>query len=158
MVLISGEAGIGKSSLVATVRQHVAQVGYTRMTFRCSPYHTNSALHPVLEHVQRVLRFHPGDTPVTKLDKLERVLNGYSRPLDEVVPLYAALLSIPVPERRYAALNMTPQQQRQQTQDALVGRLLEDAERQESLRNSSRSYGGCTTITSWAVTIGEVAR
>jgi predicted ATPase len=39
VVLISGEAGIGKSSLVATVRHHVVQTGYTRMTFRCSPYH-----------------------------------------------------------------------------------------------------------------------
>jgi class 3 adenylate cyclase len=121
VVLISGEAGIGKSSLVATVRHHVVEAGYTRLTFRCSPYHTNSALYPVIEHVQRVLHFQPGDTPETKLDKLERVLKSYGRPLDEVVPLVADLLSVPVPEGRYAALNLSPQQQRRQTQDALVG-------------------------------------
>jgi class 3 adenylate cyclase len=133
VVLISGEAGIGKSSLVTTVRHQVVQAGYTRLTFRCSPYHTNSALYPVIEHVQRVLQWQPGDTPATRLDKLERMLGGYCRPLEEVVPLYAALLSVPVPEGRYAALTLTPQQQRQQTQDALVGWLLEEAERHPTL-------------------------
>jgi class 3 adenylate cyclase len=133
VVLISGEAGIGKSSLVSMVRHHVVEEGYTRIAFRCSPYHTNSALYPVIAHVQRVLQFQPGDAPATKLDKLERVLNGYSRPLKEVVPLYAALLSVPVPEGRYAAPPLSPQQQRQQTQDALVGWLLEEAERQPTL-------------------------
>jgi class 3 adenylate cyclase/predicted ATPase len=133
VVLISGEAGIGKSSLVATVRQHVAQAGYTRITFRCSPYHTNSALHPVIAHMQRVLQWQPGEMPETRLDKLERVLTGYSRPLDEVVPLYAALLAVPLPEGRYAVLNLSPQQQRHQTQDALVRWLLEEAERHPTL-------------------------
>ena len=133
VVLIRGEAGIGKSSLVATVRHYVVQEGYTRIAFRCFPYHTNRALYPVIEHVQRVLQFEPGDTPATRLDKLERVLKTYSRPLEDVVPLYAALLSVPVPEGRYAALNLSPQQQRQQTQDALVGWLLEEAERHPTL-------------------------
>jgi predicted ATPase len=109
------------------------QAGYTRIAFRCSPYHTNSALYPVIEHVQRVLQFEPGDTPTTRLDKLERVLKTYSRPLEDVVPLYAALLSVPLPEGRYAPLNLSPQQQRQQTQDALVGWLLEEAECQPTL-------------------------
>jgi predicted ATPase/class 3 adenylate cyclase len=133
VVLISGEAGIGKSSLVTMVRTHVVDEGYTRLTFHCSPYHTNSALYPVIAHVQRVLHFQPGDTPAAKLGKLERVLSGYSRPLEGIVPLVAAWLSVPVPEERYAALNVTPQQQRQQTQDALVGWLLEEAERHPTL-------------------------
>jgi class 3 adenylate cyclase/predicted ATPase len=133
VILLGGEAGIGKSSLVATVRHHVMAEGHTRITFRCSPYHTNSALYPVIAHVQRLLQFQPSDTPETKLDKLERVLHGYSRPLEEVVPLYAALLSVPVPEGRYAVLNLSPQQLRQQTQDALVGWLLAEAERHPTL-------------------------
>ncbi len=132
-VLISGEAGIGKSSLVATIRRHVVDAGYTRMTFRSSPYHTNSALYPVIEHVKHFLQFQPGDTSATKLDKLERALSAYSRPLEEVVPLYAALLAVSVPEGRYPVLNATSQRQRQQTQDALVGWILEEAERQPTL-------------------------
>jgi class 3 adenylate cyclase/tetratricopeptide (TPR) repeat protein len=133
VALLSGEAGIGKSSLVAIVRQHVAGAGYTRLTFRCSPYHTNSALYPVIAHIQRLLHWQPDDSPGRRLDTLERVLAGYSRPLEEVVPLYAALLAVPMPEGRYPALHLTPQQQRQQTQEALVGWLLEAAERHPTL-------------------------
>ena len=56
VVLISGEAGIGKSSLVETMRAQVRREGFTRAAVRCSPYHTNSALYPVIEHVQRVFQ------------------------------------------------------------------------------------------------------
>ena len=56
VVLIRGEAGIGKSSLVETLRAQVRREGFTRVAFRCSPYHTNSALYPVIEHVQRVFQ------------------------------------------------------------------------------------------------------
>jgi hypothetical protein len=55
VVLLSGEAGIGKSSLVGGLRSHVSQEGMTRIAFRCSPYHTNSALYPIIECVQQAL-------------------------------------------------------------------------------------------------------
>ena len=102
VVLISGEAGIGKSSLVETMRAQVRREGYTRVAVRCSPYHTNSALYPVIEHVQRVCQVQRDDTPAAKLDKLERTLRTYRLPLEDVVPLFAALLSVPLPEERYA--------------------------------------------------------
>jgi predicted ATPase/class 3 adenylate cyclase len=133
VVLISGEAGIGKSSLVETLRAQVRREGYTRVAVRCSPYHTNSALYPVIEHVQRVCQWQRDDTPVAKLDKLERTLRRYSPPLEDIVPLFAALLSVPLPEARYAAVRLTPQQQKQQTYDALVAWMLEEAERQPML-------------------------
>ena len=100
---------------------------------RCSPYHTNSALYPVIEHVQRVLQWQRDDTPAAKLDKLERTLRTYSPPLEDSVPLFAALLSVPLPEARYAALRLSPEQQKQQTHDALVAWTLEVAERQPVL-------------------------
>jgi class 3 adenylate cyclase/predicted ATPase len=133
VVLIRGEAGIGKSSLVETIRVQVRCEGYTRVAARCSPYHTNSALYPVIEHVQRALQLQRDDTPAVKLDKLERTLRTYRLPLEEVVPLFAALLSVPLPEERYPALRLTPQQQKQQTHDALVAWTLEEAERQPVL-------------------------
>jgi len=133
VVLINGEPGIGKSALAEVVREHVAREGYTRATYHCSPYHTNSALYPVITHLQRLWRWEREDTPAEKLDKMEETLRATSLPLKETVPLFAALFSLPLPEERYPPLNLTPQQEKQQTQDTLVAWLLEEAERQPML-------------------------
>jgi class 3 adenylate cyclase len=131
-VLLSGEAGIGKSRLVEVLRQHVLSAGAQRLMFRCSPYHTSSALYPVIEQVQRVLQWQRDDAPETKLDALEQVLQTYGFPLPEAVPLLAALLSVPL-LGRYPPLTLTPQRQRQQTLETLVAWFLAAAERQPVL-------------------------
>jgi predicted ATPase/class 3 adenylate cyclase len=133
IVLLSGEAGIGKSALVQTLREHVGRAGYARLTFRCSPYHTNSALYPVIAHLQRLLRWERDEASEARLAKLEQVLDASRQPLPEAVPLLAALLAVPLPEGSYTALTLTPQQQRQQTLDTLVAWLLAEAERQPVL-------------------------
>jgi class 3 adenylate cyclase/predicted ATPase len=132
VVLISGAAGIGKSSLTEVLRAHVRDDGMSRIAFRCSSYHKNSALYPVIAHVERLLNFQREDAPETNLDKLEQGLQGYSLPLEEVVPLLAALLSVPLNDR-YPKPTLTPQQQKQQTLDALVAWMLEEAERRPVL-------------------------
>jgi predicted ATPase len=132
VVLLSGEAGIGKSRLVEVLCERAYSEGATRMVFRCSPYHHNSALYPVIDHLQRLLHRHRDDTPEAKLDKLEQALCTSHLPLAEVVPLCAALLSVPLSEH-YPPLHLTPQLQRQKTQEALVAWLLEEAERQPVL-------------------------
>jgi predicted ATPase len=132
VVVLSGEAGIGKSRLVEVLRERVVQEGGTRIVFRCSPYHTQSALYPVLEHLQRLLHWQRDDPPEAKLDKLEQGLRTSRFPLQEVVPLFAALLSVPLLER-CPSLHLTPQRQRQQTLEALVVWLLAEAERQPVL-------------------------
>jgi predicted ATPase len=132
VVLLSGEAGIGKSRLVEVLRERAYSEGATRMVFRCSPYHQNSALYPVIDHLQRVLHWHRDDTPEARLDKLDQALHTSHLPLAEVVPLFAALLSVPLSEH-YLPLHLTPQLQRQKTQEALVAWLLEEAERQPVL-------------------------
>ena len=133
VVFISGEAGIGKSALVERLRAQVRAEGLPRMAFRCSPYHTNSALYPVITHLERLLQFEPDDPPATRLAKLEAGLRPSGLPLAEVVPLLAGLLSVPLPAERYAPLTLTPQQQKQQTLDALVAWLAAEAERQPVL-------------------------
>jgi class 3 adenylate cyclase/tetratricopeptide (TPR) repeat protein len=128
IVLLSGEAGIGKSRLVQALKEHVAHQGGTRIEFRCSPYYQDSAFYPVTAQLQRLLQFEREDTPQEKLAKLERMLQSYGSALQEAGPLFAALLSLPYPEG-YPPLNLTPQVQRHQTQEALGRWLVEEAKR-----------------------------
>jgi len=133
VVLVSGEAGIGKSALVRAVRHRIGREGVVRITYSCSPYHTHSAFYPIIVHLERLLQFERDDLPATRLTKLERLLTTYPFPLEEVVPLFAALLSVPLPEGAYPTLSLTPQQQRQHTHDALLAWLWEEARRQPLL-------------------------
>lgn len=133
VVSLSGEAGIGKSTLVRALRADVQQRRLPRITLRCSQYHTNSALYPVIEHFKRAAGWQPGDDAAMKLDKLVRMLAKYSQAREDAVPLMAALLSLPLPEDRYRKLQLAPQQLRQQTADLLVALTLEEAEHQPIL-------------------------
>jgi class 3 adenylate cyclase/predicted ATPase len=133
VVFISGEAGIGKSALVEALRAQVRAEGLPRIAFRCSPYHTTSALYPVITHIEHLLQLAPDDPPATKLAKLEAGLQPYDLPLAEVVPLFAGLLSVPLPAEQYAALTLSPQQQKQQMLDALVAWLAAETERKPVL-------------------------
>jgi len=134
VVFISGEPGIGKSSLVDTLRRAARDEGLTRMTFHCSPYHTNSTLHPVIEHFRRLAGWQPEDDSKAQFAKLEQLLSGFKSYSQELVPLLAALMSVPLPERSgYAALDLTPEQLKERTEDALVALSLEEAERRPVL-------------------------
>jgi predicted ATPase len=55
IVVLSGEAGIGKSRLVQVVQDEIAGTATLRIEYRCSPYHQHSALYPVITHLERVL-------------------------------------------------------------------------------------------------------
>ena len=134
IVLINGEPGIGKSRLVQTLGSQLRAEGGIRITLRCSPYHENSALFPVIEHLRHVLAWRAEDTDETRLAKLERRLQGLRIAARDGVALFAALLSLPLPQEHYQPLNQTPQQRRQLTLDAIVSWLLEEAERQPILQ------------------------
>jgi len=135
VVLLSGEAGIGKSRLVQVLKEHVAGEPHARVECHCSPYYQNSALYPVIDYLQRVLGFAREDSPEEKLRKLEAGLSDRPtvRPSDRLeVPLLASLLSLPLPER-YPPLNLTPQKQKQKTLETLLTWLLKEAEQQPVL-------------------------
>src|SRR5262249_38115303 len=97
-VLLSGEAGIGKSRLVQMLKEHVATEPQAWLTpCQCSPYYQNTALYPWIELLERVaLRFERDESPQQKLSKLEGFLVQYGLPLAESVPLLAPLLSLPL--------------------------------------------------------------
>ena len=128
-VLLSGEPGIGKSRLVEEFKAHVIREGAMRMEFRCSPYHQNSTLYPVIQQLQRVLQFERADAPEVKLTKLETTLSQFRFPHADTGLLLATLLSLPHPESS-TLLQMSPQRQKQKMQEVLVAWLVEEAERQ----------------------------
>ncbi len=130
VVLLTGDAGLGKSRLVQTLKDHVANESHTRWECRSVSYYQNTALYPVTDLFQRTLQWQQDETPDEKLGKLEQTLSQYRLPLEESVPLFAPLLSLPLPENQYPPLNLSPQRQRQKTLETIVAILLELAERQ----------------------------
>ena len=128
-VLVSGEPGIGKSRLVQELKAEVAQAGAVQIEFRCSPYHQNSALYPIIEYLQQFLQFAPDDTPETKLAKLQQMLGRHRFPQTDTLPLLAALLSLPHPVG-VPPLTASPQKQKEQTHAALVAWLVEQSQQQ----------------------------
>lgn len=122
IVLISGEPGIGKSRIVATLSESPALGTHRRVRYQCSPYHTNSALHPFVAQLERAAGICLHDTPGQKLEKLEEMLALGTQQVVQATPLIAALLSIPTGDR-YPPLGLSPAQQRRQTFAALLDQL-----------------------------------
>jgi class 3 adenylate cyclase/predicted ATPase len=121
VVLLSGEAGIGKSRLTATMMERLATEPHTRLRYFCSPQHTDSVLYPVIAQLERAAGLARDDTPQAKLDKLDAVLAQSSTSAQDAV-LIAEMLSLPN-DGRYPALDVTPQQRRQKTLEALNAQL-----------------------------------
>ena len=134
VVLLSGEAGIGKSRLVQVLKEYVATEPQAWLTpGQCSPYYQNTALYPWIDLLERVaLRFERQDSPQQKLSKLEGFLVQYGLPLAEALPLFATLLSLPLPAD-YAPLPLSPEQQKQRTLHALLTIMLRIAAQQPML-------------------------
>jgi predicted ATPase len=121
VVLLSGEAGIGKSRLTAIMLERLATEPHTRLRYFCSPQHTDSALYPVIGQLERAAGLARDDIPQAKLDKLDAVLAQSSASAQDTV-LIAEMLSLPN-DGRYPALDLTPQQRRQRTMEALTAQL-----------------------------------
>ena len=118
VVLLCGEAGIGKSRLTAALLEAIATEPHTRLRNFCSPQHTDSALYPTIGQIERAAGFTRDDTLRAKLDKLDAVLAQSSTSAQDAA-LLAEMLSLPN-DRRYPVLELTPQQRRQRTLEALI--------------------------------------
>ena len=122
VVLISGEPGIGKSRLAETMVERLAGEPYTRLRFFCSPHHQDTALYPVIAHLERAAGFRRDDTAEQRLDKLEALLAQATNDLGGAAPLFADLLAVPTGER-YPPLNLTPQKRKEKTLTALTAQV-----------------------------------
>ena len=127
VVLLGGEPGIGKSRLVQELKEQAAKAGEARREFRCSSYARNTAFYSVTDHLQRWLQFQGDEPEDEKFRRLEIALEGYRHLPEESVALFASLLALPLPER-FAPLSLSPERQRQKTQEALVAWLAEESE------------------------------
>jgi predicted ATPase len=118
-VLISGEAGIGKSRLMQAFRERLAERAHTWLECRCSPYTQESALHPVLELQRQALGFEAGEAAETKLERLEAGLQAAEFDPPHALPLMAAFHSLALPDR-YEEPMLSPEGRRKQTLDLLT--------------------------------------
>src|SRR5450631_2966984 len=131
VVLLSGEAGIGKSRLTAALLERLATEPHTRLRYFCSPQHTDSAFYPIIGQMERAAGLAHDDKPQAKLDKLDAVLAQTSTSTQDAA-LFAEMLSL-ANDGRYPALQLAPEQRRQRTLEALTLQLAELARQQPVL-------------------------
>jgi len=119
-VIVSGEAGMGKSRLVQALRERLAGTAHAWIEGGCSPYHENSAFHPIVECLAHRLALRRDNAPEVNIGKIEAALRPTGITLDEAVPLVASLLSVPVPDRYPSLQHLSAEAQRRKTLEALA--------------------------------------
>jgi class 3 adenylate cyclase len=119
VVLVSGEAGIGKSRLLQGLIDGLAGRPHVFQQHRCSPYHQNSALFPVIESYERWLGFQREDSQEERIQAIETALEERSLLTPEALSLWAGMLSVPLDES-HPPLDLSPQRQRQKTMELMT--------------------------------------
>jgi class 3 adenylate cyclase/predicted ATPase len=119
VVLLSGEAGIGKSRIAEHLGERIANDPHIRLRYQCSPYHANSPLHPFIHQLEREADFRRGDSAEQKLDKLDAFLTKSAPHVGKMASIFAALLSLPGSDR-FPTLHASAQQQKDKTLVALL--------------------------------------
>ena len=122
-VLVKGEAGIGKSSIVRAFTQYVNQTENARLvSWYCSPYEHNSEFFPIIQSLQiRIFNFKEKDSDKRKLEKIEAVLSDLSIDPTSAMPLLSTLLSLRLPaDSPYQLSSATSQVLRYRTMELLI--------------------------------------
>jgi tetratricopeptide (TPR) repeat protein len=133
VVMLAGEAGIGKSRLVQVLKDHIVGEAHTWVECRGSPYYQHTAWYPVTDLFQRWLQWRPGEAPGAAVERLEALLAQVPLALDEAMPLVADLVALPLPAERYPPRPLPPEQQRYRTFETLLALVGALAERQPVL-------------------------
>ncbi|HSA81866.1 MAG TPA: adenylate/guanylate cyclase domain-containing protein, partial [Geminicoccaceae bacterium] len=122
VVLLTGEPGIGKSRIVQAFREHVRVDQATVLRYYCSPFYVHTALHPVLDQLERAADLKKSDSAEAKLDKLEALLSLGAGKVARAAALLAPLLSIPT-GHRYPPLEVAPERKKALMLEALLEQL-----------------------------------
>ncbi|HSS50018.1 MAG TPA: AAA family ATPase [Thermoanaerobaculia bacterium] len=129
VVLIRSEAGIGKSRLVHELRTEVSDAEMVWLECRCSPYHQNTEFYPIIDLLRRVLAPVQPDRQLEDGERLEIVVRRLGMPVETVVPLLSALLSIPL-AAGYKPVTLSPEGRKRNTVAAVLDLVLRRAEQQ----------------------------
>jgi class 3 adenylate cyclase/tetratricopeptide (TPR) repeat protein len=121
VVLLSGEAGIGKSRLTAALLERLAAEPHTRLRYFCSPQHTDSAFYPIISQMGRATKLAREGTSKERLDKLDAILAPTLTSIQDAA-LFAEMLSLSN-DGRYPALELPPALRRQKTLEALISQV-----------------------------------
>jgi class 3 adenylate cyclase len=119
VVLLSGEAGIGKSRVLAMLRERIDDERHIVMRYQCSPHHINDTFYPVIGQIWHAAGFVSGEPAAARLQKLERTIEATGLTCDEAAPVLAAVLAIPT-GNRYPPLDLAPAELRERTLAALI--------------------------------------
>ena len=120
VVLLIGEAGLGKSRLVHTLMEHVlgqmveGEVDSPVIEWRCSPHFQNTGLHPAIDFYERALDFALEKSAQAQFDRLLSRLEAYDLARPETLPLWASLLGLPTSDR-FPPLSLSPTRLREET-------------------------------------------
>jgi class 3 adenylate cyclase len=119
VVLLSGEAGIGKSRIVAALRERIASERHVTTRYQCSPHHVNDAFYPISRQIWHAAGLEPVEPATARLDKLEAMITRSGLDSGEIAPYFASLLSIPA-DGRYPPIEMAPSELKERTITALI--------------------------------------
>jgi class 3 adenylate cyclase len=123
VALLSGEAGIGKSRIVAMLRERIGSQNHWVLRYQCSPHHVNDAFYPVIGQIWHAADFVGGEPATVRLSKLEKLIEATGLNSGEIAPYLASLLAIPTGQC-YAPLDLAPSELRERTIAALIAMTL----------------------------------
>ncbi|KIC08856.1 hypothetical protein RA19_18555 [Leisingera sp. ANG-M1] len=134
-ILVTGEAGIGKSRIAEALVASIEEVPHTLLRYQCSPYHADSALHPAIQQITQAAGFEAEDSLDQRLDRLEALLaygGDNAASLYNTAQLFAEMINLDG-SKRYGELTFSPQQRRNRTLAAMVEQLRGLAQQQPVL-------------------------
>jgi class 3 adenylate cyclase len=128
IALLSGEAGIGKSRILAMLRERIGEQRCWMLRYQCSPHHINDAFYPVIGQIWHAADFVGGESAAARLAKLEQMIEPTGLDRDEIVPYLASLLAISTGER-YFDSNLEPTELKERTIAAMLATIASAAQK-----------------------------